>query len=142
MAITETTRPYETLIRHNPDGSIGAHHQRLYEVVKDGTVLSSQIQPPVQLSVAGEEGLPLAEILSETTAAALLATEAAQIARATAEAELAAVKAQLDAAAAAATVLQKKLTAAGEELATSRQQLEAAQAELAALKATPQGGVA
>lgn len=120
MAINETTRPYETLIRHNPDGSIGAHHQRLYELIKDGVVLSSQIQAPVQLSVAGEEGLPLAEILGETATAALLATEAAQAARANAEAELATVKSQLEAATA--------------QSATLRQQLDAVRAELAVVK--------
>lgn len=120
MPIAETIRPYETLIRHNPDGSIGAHHQSIYELTKDGIVLSSKIQPPVQLSVAGEEGLPLADILGETTAAALLAAEAAQAARAKAEAELATVKTQLEAATA--------------QSATLRQQLDAVRAELAALK--------
>jgi len=120
MTIIEQTRAYETLIRHHADGSIGAHHVRIYEVVKDGIVLSSKIQPPVQLSVAGEEGLPLADILGETTAAALLAAEAAQAARAKAEAELATVKTQLEAATAQSTTL--------------RQQLDAVRAELAALK--------
>ncbi|WP_144372638.1 hypothetical protein [Vogesella urethralis] len=91
MPIIETTRAYETLIRHHADGSIGAHHVRIYEVVKDGQVLTSQVQPPVPLSVAGEQGVPLAQVLGEAAAAALLATEKAQ-------AELAAVKAQLAAA--------------------------------------------
>lgn len=91
MPIIETTRAYETLIRHHADGSIGAHHVRIYEVVKDGQVLTSQLQPPVPLSVAGEQGVPLAQVLGEAAAAALLATEKAQ-------AELAAVKAQLAAA--------------------------------------------
>lgn len=126
MDIIETTRPYETLIRHHADGSIGAHHQRLYELIKDGVTLSSQMQAPVQLSVAGEEGLPLADILGETTAAALLATEAAQTARAKAEAELTTAKAQLDAATAQA--------------ATLLQQLDTARAELVALAALrPEG---
>lgn len=91
MPIIETTRAYETLIRHHADGSIGAHHVRIYEVIKDGQVLTSQLQPPVQLSVAGEQGVPLAEVLGDAAAAALLANEKAQV-------ELAAVKAQLVAA--------------------------------------------
>lgn len=91
MPIIETTRPYETLIRHNQDGSIGAHHVRIYEVIKDGQVLSSQLQSPIPLAVAGEQGVPLAQVLGEAAAVALLANEKAQ-------AELAAVKAQLAAA--------------------------------------------
>lgn len=91
MNIIEQTRAYETLFRHHADGSIGAHHVRIYEVVKDGQVLTSQLLPPVPLSVAGEQGVPLAQVLGEAAAAALLATEKAQ-------AELAAVKAQLAAA--------------------------------------------
>ena len=91
MTIIEQTRAYETLIRHHADGSIGAHHVRIYEVVKDGQVLTSQLQSPIPLAVAGEQGVPLAQVLGDAAAAALLANEKAQ-------AELAAVKAQLAAA--------------------------------------------
>lgn len=95
MNIIETTRPYETLIRHNADGSIGAHHQRIYELIKDGQVLTSQLQPPVQLSVAGEQGVPLAQVLGDAAAAALLANEKTQTELFMVKAQLAAAQAEL-----------------------------------------------
>lgn len=95
MPITETTRPYETLIRHNADGSIGAHHIKIYEVVKDGQVLTSQLQPPEPLSVAGGQGMPLAAILGETTAAALRAAERSQAQLSVVQSQLAAALAEL-----------------------------------------------
>lgn len=51
MTIIERNRPYETLIRYNPDGTIGAHHVQINEVVKDGEVIAATTQPPQ--SVAG-----------------------------------------------------------------------------------------
>jgi hypothetical protein len=95
MTIIEQTRAYETLIRHHADGSIGAHHVRIYEVVKDGQVLTSQLQPPVPLSVAGEQGVPLAQVLGEAAAAALLANEKAQVELASVKAQLATAQAEL-----------------------------------------------
>lgn len=95
MSIIETTRPYETLIRHNADGTIGAHHVRIYEVVKDGQVLTSQLQSPVQLVVAGEQGVALAQVLGEATTAALLSAERAQAELVTVKAQLAAAQAEL-----------------------------------------------
>lgn len=76
MAITERTRPYETLIRHNQDGSIGAHHQTIYELLKGGEIISSTINSPEQLSVAdGENGLLLSAVLGAATAAAIKQVE-------------------------------------------------------------------
>ncbi len=55
MAITERTRPYETLIRHNNDGSVSAHHQTIAEVMKDGAVLVATVSAPIALlDVAAE----------------------------------------------------------------------------------------
>lgn len=72
MAIKETTRLYETLIRHHEDGSIGAHHQYLYEVFNDDDLVLGKILPPVPLSVADEAyELKLSDILGSTLIQAL-----------------------------------------------------------------------
>ena len=96
MTIIEQTRAHETLIRHHADGSIGAHHVRIYEVVKDGQVLISQLQSPIPLAVAGEKGVPLAQVLGEATSAALLANEKAQVELTAVKAQLAAAQAELE----------------------------------------------
>lgn len=59
MAFQQRTRPYETLIRHNADGSIGSHHQQIQEGYDDVTqqVYFANIQPPQSLSSAGLEGV-------------------------------------------------------------------------------------
>ena len=93
--IEERIRAEETLIRHHADGSIGAHHVRIYEVVKDGQVISAQLQTPIPLSVASEQGLPLATVLGEATVAALLAAEQAQAQLAQVQSQLAAALAEL-----------------------------------------------
>lgn len=72
MAITERVRPYETLIRHNDNGTIGAHHQTISEIVKDGVVISASINSPQGLSVAdGQEGLLLSDVIGEAATEAL-----------------------------------------------------------------------
>ena len=38
MALTERTRVYETLIRHNHNGTVGAHQIRIHEMLRDGVV--------------------------------------------------------------------------------------------------------
>lgn len=64
MALTEKTRPYETLIRHNPDGSIGAHHQTITEILRDKVVIQGSVNDPIPLNVAdGKDGLNLSEVL-------------------------------------------------------------------------------
>lgn len=73
MALTERTRPYETLIRHNPDGSIGAHHVRITEILRDGAVISANVEAAVSLAVAeGQDGLKLSDVLGEALPIALL----------------------------------------------------------------------
>lgn len=66
MALTERTRPYETLIRHNDDASIGAHHVEINEVLRDGVVISAARNPPTAV-----DGAALAAILGADLAAAL-----------------------------------------------------------------------
>lgn len=68
MPITERSRPYETLIRHNDAGSVSAHHQTISEVVKDGAVIAATVSPPIALiDVAAE----LAPIIGEAVIAAV-----------------------------------------------------------------------
>lgn len=71
MALSERTRPYETLIRHNDDGSINAHHAGINEVLRDGKVIAATVMPPGPVS-----GEALAAVLTETTQAALLSNAA------------------------------------------------------------------
>lgn len=71
-AITKRTRPYETLIRHNDDGSIGAHHQKIDEIVMDGVVISATVLPPEPLAQASSNDPELAQLIG---AAALQAID-------------------------------------------------------------------
>lgn len=76
MALTERTRPYETLIRHNADGSIGAHHVQITEILRDKSIISASIGEALPLAVAeGQNGLKLADVLGEAASAALTQVE-------------------------------------------------------------------
>lgn len=66
MALEQRTRPYETLIRHNDDGSIGAHHVTIKEILLDGVVINATINPPQPV-----DGQALADVLGADLAAAL-----------------------------------------------------------------------
>ena len=67
---------YETLIRHHDDGSIGAHHVRINEILRDGVVIQASVGTAIPLSVAeGQGGLSLADVLGEATSLALLRLE-------------------------------------------------------------------
>lgn len=57
MALTERTRPYETLIRHNNDASIGAHHVTITEVLRDGVVINATLAPPVPIEAETLQGI-------------------------------------------------------------------------------------
>lgn len=78
MAIIERTRPYETLIRHHPDGGIGAHHIEIAEVLRDGHVITAQLLPAQPV-----EGAGLDAVLGAATVAALAdaAARAGQVER-------------------------------------------------------------
>lgn len=72
MALTERTRDYETLIRYNDDGSIGASHATIYEVVDDsGSIITARVNAPAQLAVAAAGDSALTTILGP----ALIASE-------------------------------------------------------------------
>lgn len=67
------TSPYETLIRHNPDGSIGAQHQKIKRYYDDDTeppeLINEKIQAPVQLNVvAGELAAVVGQAFVQATA--------------------------------------------------------------------------
>lgn len=73
MALEERTRPYETMIRHNADGTIGAHHIRITEILRDGAVISANVEAAEPLAVAdGKDGLKLSDVLGEALPIALV----------------------------------------------------------------------
>lgn len=77
MALTERDRPYETLIRHHEDGSIGAHHVRINEILRDGIVIQASVGTAIPLATAdGQGGLKLSEVLGEATSLALKRVDA------------------------------------------------------------------
>lgn len=90
MALTERTRPYETLIRHNANGPVGAHHQTITEILRDGAVVSASVNPPVTVVDQG-----LDDLLSQTLTAALSQITNLQSIVATQESELIKAKARI-----------------------------------------------
>lgn len=57
MALTDTTRPYEVLIRYREDGSIAAHRQGIREIRDGATIISSIPQPPEALTIVALKAL-------------------------------------------------------------------------------------
>ncbi|MGE6320528.1 hypothetical protein ACQKEF_09650 [Pseudomonas oryzihabitans] len=79
MALSEHTRPYETLIRHKEDGTIGAHHVQITEILRDKVIISATIGEALPLVVAdGQNGLKLADVIGQAAAAALTQVETLQ----------------------------------------------------------------
>ncbi|WP_434774702.1 hypothetical protein [Pseudomonas oryzihabitans] len=79
MALTERTRPYETLIRHKDDGTIGAHHVQITEILRDKVIISATIGEALPLAVAdGQNGLKLADVIGQAATAALNQVETLQ----------------------------------------------------------------
>lgn len=79
MALSERTRPYETLIRHKDDGTIGAHHVQITEILRDKVIISATIGEALPLAVAeGQNGLKLADVIGQAAAAALTQVETLQ----------------------------------------------------------------
>lgn len=66
MALTERTRHYETLIRHNPDGTVNAHHVRITELLRDGVVINATLLLPESLDSAGLKDVVGAAFLQAT----------------------------------------------------------------------------
>jgi hypothetical protein len=107
MTIEKKQVPYEFLVRMNAQGQIaGAHVQFLEQIVEDGTVLSEKVLDAQPVSLAGESGFPISQIINDVQATAIATTESlnAQLAQAIAEkdamqqthaSELSALNAQL-----------------------------------------------
>ncbi|OWJ67455.1 hypothetical protein [Inquilinus limosus] len=69
MALSDTTVPYEILIRFDEAGTPkGAHVQWRRIVMLDGEILKDDVLPAAPLSL---DGLAVSEIMSDATAAAL-----------------------------------------------------------------------
>lgn len=86
MAITKTTQPYEFLVRWRDGAISGAHIRFLETVLEDGVVLAQKEGNAMPVSLAGEAGYPLADVLSAVQTSALVELEKAKEALATAEA--------------------------------------------------------
>lgn len=77
MAIIEKKIPYEFLVRWDSNGKLaGAHIGFLNQVVKDGTIIAEAVDQIFPVSLIGEVGFPLAEVLSLIEINALTALEA------------------------------------------------------------------
>lgn len=76
MTISERTRPYEFLVRWGEDSTIrGAHVQNIVELVRDGEIIHAKTGEALHVSLAGEAGVPLADVLQQLHADALLTSE-------------------------------------------------------------------
>lgn len=108
--LTKRTRPYWTQILHRDDGTVGAQHQTITEILDGNTILpGASISEPLPIS-----GQDLDQVLGAATVAALAQVEALK-------ASLAERQAQLDHANAA-------LADATESISDQRAQLESAAA--------------
>ena len=144
MAIQERTRPYETLIRHHPDGTIGSHHKLINEVLRDGVVIMA-----TELEPEDVKGTALEAVLGQATAAALAEVEAVKLQlTATQDAlrtqterahdldsKLAKADEDLQRQVAVAAELQQALTAAGATNAQQAGQITELRAQLEAARA-------
>ena len=92
MAITKTTQPYEFLVRWRDGAISGAHIRFLETVLEDGVVLAQKEGNAMPVSLAGEAGYPLADVLSAVQTSALVELEKVKEALATAEATIAAAQ--------------------------------------------------
>lgn len=119
MTLQKKQTPYEFLARWADDGSFrGAHVVFRESIVQDGAEIGSSIGQALPVSMAGEAGFPIAEILDALRVSAITDSEAkaaeiAALVTARAEADAARDKAieARDAAEATATELRAQLAA-------------------------------
>ena len=125
MPITKSKTPNEFLVRWSDTGTIqGAHIVFREAVIEDGTELSSKLLPTQPVSLDGEAGFPLSDVLAEVQASALATIEAR-------DAEIAALKAD---AAQAKTDADAALSAANAARDAALAQVANLQAQVAALQ--------
>jgi hypothetical protein len=87
--ISKVKRPYEFLVRWGDNGEIaGAHVQFIEQVIEDGQVIASKIGDALPVSLAGEHGFPLAELLDQKHIIALETIEGLRASHAAQFAEL------------------------------------------------------
>ena len=99
MAIEERTRPHQTCINYNPDGSFYVTHRSVLEVLRDGAVITQSISEPQSIREDDQAAVQaLQSLLGEGAAAAvrdsrLMADEIGELSKRAeaAEARLAAV---------------------------------------------------
>ena len=118
--ITTETTPYELLFRWNDGALAGAHIQFVETIRKDGVVISQQVGHAQPVSMSGETGFPLADVLSTVQADAVAARDSAIAALAAKSAEFAAATEAHTAA----------MAAKDAELAALRTQVEALQSQV------------
>lgn len=139
MALTERTRPYETLIRHKEDGTIGAHHVQITEILRDKVIISATIGEALPLAVAeGQNGLKLADVIGQAAAAALTQVETlqGQVSTLTTERDGLAQQVQQGAGLADQVLaLQQQLSAADARAMTAQSDLREAQEAASSLRA-------
>ena len=95
MAITKTNQPYEFLARWNNGTLAGAHIRFLETITEDGVVLSQKEGNAQPVSLAGEAGFPIDDILTSLQAQAVIERDAALAAKTAAEAALTAKQTEL-----------------------------------------------
>ncbi|AWK90167.1 hypothetical protein [Azospirillum thermophilum] len=78
-----TKHPYEFLVRWDRGGNLAGAHAQFRYVTRsdDGAIVGDFIGPAEPVGVAGADGFPLADLLSEVQASALAALEAARAER-------------------------------------------------------------
>ena len=111
MAITKQQTPYEFLVRWTNGTVAGAHIRFLERLVEDGTVLSEKEGNAHPVSMAGEVGFPIADILDAVQIAALTDLAAAQVAKTEAVTSLKTAQDALAASEAKVAQLQAKIDA-------------------------------
>lgn len=120
MTIEKTSRPYEFLVRWGGDGTIQGAHIQFIDEVKDGDeILAAKVGHAQVVSLAGETGFPLADVLTELHCSALAAMD---VANATSAQAQAAQRAEQE----KCTAMQSKLDAVTAELSMVKTRLQAA----------------
>ncbi len=120
MAITKTNQPYEFLARWNNGTLAGAHIRFLETITEDGVVLSQKEGNAQPVSLAGEAGFPIDDILTSLQAQAVIERDAALAAKTAAEAALTAKQTELG------TTLATAQAAHAAELAAVQAEMDAA----------------
>lgn len=128
--LTKRTRPYWTQILHRDDGTIGAQHQTITEILDGNTILpGASISEPLPIS-----GQDLDQVLGAATVAALAQVEALKVSLAERQAQLDQADAALADAAQTQDEQRTQLEAAAALATQQEQAIGALQATIAALQ--------